>query len=67
MKVNVPPLTYRQAYRREPTMPGSMMSGKKMPSYQKGGMVKGFKPCAGCPSPAKCRAAGKCAMAGKKK
>jgi hypothetical protein len=28
-------------------------------SYKKGGMV--FKPCAGCPSPAKCRAAGKCA------
>ena len=32
-------------------------------SYKKGGMV--FKPCAGCPSPAKCRAAGKCAMKGK--
>lgn len=31
---------------------------------------KAFKPCAGCPSPAKCKAAGKClmkdkAMAGK--
>jgi hypothetical protein len=38
-----------------------MMKGKPMtktPSYQKGGMV--FKPCAGCPTPAKCRAAGKC-------
>lgn len=35
------------------------MAGKtKMMSYQKGGMV--FKPCPGCPSPAKCRAAGKC-------
>lgn len=38
-----------------------------MASYQKGGMVKGFKPCANCPSPAKCRAAGQCAMAAKKK
>lgn len=48
-------------------MPGmSKANGKKMPSYQKGGMVKGFKPCASCPNPAKCRAAGKCAMAGKK-
>jgi hypothetical protein len=28
----------------------------------KGGSVKGFKPCAGCPSPAKCKAAGKCLM-----
>ncbi len=26
----------------------------------KGGAVKGFKPCAACPSPAKCKAAGKC-------
>jgi hypothetical protein len=49
-------------------MPGmSKPGGKKMASYQKGGMVKGFKPCANCPSPAKCRAAGACAMAGKKK
>jgi hypothetical protein len=48
-------------------MPGmSKANGKKMASYQKGGMVKGFKPCAGCPSPAKCRAAGACAKAGKK-
>jgi hypothetical protein len=29
----------------------------------KGGSVKGFKPCAGCPSPAKCKAAGKCLKA----
>lgn len=45
-----------------------MMQNKKKPmSYKKGGMV--FKPCAGCPSPAKCRAAGKCAKkeAAKKK
>lgn len=25
-----------------------------------------FKPCAKCPNPAKCKAAGKCAMKGKK-
>jgi hypothetical protein len=29
-----------------------------MMPYKKGGMV--FKPCAKCPSPAKCKAAGKC-------
>ena len=30
----------------------------------KGGAVKkAFKPCEGCPSPAKCKAAGKCLMA----
>lgn len=34
------------------------MPGKKM-TYQKGGMV--FRPCAKCPSPAKCRAMGRCA------
>jgi hypothetical protein len=47
--------------------------GPKKPSEApvkaaKGGMAKskikakkpGFKPCAGCPSPAKCKAAGKC-------
>lgn len=48
-------------------MPG-MMSGRKAEkpmSYKKGGMV--FKPCANCPSPAKCRAAGKCAAQGGKK
>jgi hypothetical protein len=28
--------------------------------FAKGGDVKGFKPCANCPSPAKCKAAGKC-------
>lgn len=26
----------------------------------KGGLTKGFKPCASCPTPAKCKAAGKC-------
>jgi hypothetical protein len=25
-------------------------------------MAKAFKPCAGCPSPAKCKKAGKCLM-----
>lgn len=36
-------------------------SGMKPKSYQKGGMVKPFKTCASCPSPAKCKRAGKCA------
>lgn len=67
MKVTAPPPKQRRAFRREPSMPGMSKMGGKMPSYQKGGMVKGFKPCANCPSPAKCRAAGKCAMAAKKK
>lgn len=45
-----------------------MMGMKKKPaskpmSYQKGGMV--FKPCAKCPSPAKCKAAGKCMLKSK--
>jgi len=31
---------------------------KKRMSYQEGGRI--FKPCPGCPTPAKCRAAGKC-------
>lgn len=32
--------------------------------YKAGGKVGSFKPCAGCPSPAKCKAMGKC-MGGK--
>jgi len=36
-------------------------SGMKPKSYQKGGMVKPFKTCASCPTPAKCKRAGKCA------
>jgi len=39
-------------------------AGKKKMSYKKGGMV--FKPCAKCPSPAKCKAAGKCLLKAKK-
>lgn len=31
---------------------------KMMMGYAKGGMT--FKPCAGCPNPAKCKAMGKC-------
>lgn len=38
-------------------MKGSMGYGK--------GSKSGFKPCKGCPTPAKCKAAGKCAMKGK--
>ena len=38
----------------------------KMGYMAKGGAVKAkeFKPCAGCPSPAKCKKAGKCLMKG---
>lgn len=46
-------------FNEEPDMPPK----KKM---AKGGAVKAFKPCPGCPSPAKCKAAGKCAMKAKK-
>jgi hypothetical protein len=49
-------------------MPGMMKDKKpaaKPMAYQKGGMV--FKPCAKCPSPAKCKAAGQCALKAKAK
>jgi hypothetical protein len=50
-------------------MPGMMKkpmmkSAAKPMGYKKGGMT--FKPCAKCPSPAKCKAAGKCALKAKK-
>lgn len=49
-------------------MPGMMKKPAskttKPMGYKKGGMV--FKPCAKCPSPAKCKAAGKCALKAKK-
>jgi hypothetical protein len=35
--------------------------------YAKGGAVKAFKPCSGCPTPAKCKKAGKCLMKEKAK
>jgi len=38
------------------------ISSKMAAGYKDGGKV--MKPCAGCPSPAKCKAAGKC-MGGK--
>ena len=37
-----------------------MMYGKKK-------TTKAFKPCAGCPSPSKCKAMGKCMKKAKKK
>jgi hypothetical protein len=37
-----------------------MMYGKMKPGSKAPAAKKGFKPCAGCPSPAKCKAAGKC-------
>ena len=39
----------------------------KMGYMAKGGVAKKFKPCEGCPSPAKCKAAGKCLMKENKK
>lgn len=39
----------------------------KMGYMAKGGKATKFKPCAGCPSPAKCKAAGKCLAKAKKK
>ena len=36
---------------------------EKEQKMAKGGDVKKFKPCEGCPSPAKCKAAGKCLKA----
>jgi hypothetical protein len=35
--------------------------------YAKGGAAKAFKPCSGCPTPAKCKKAGKCLMKEKAK
>ena len=43
---------------KEPDM-GSSTAKKKL-EMAKGGAVKGFKACASCSSPAKCKAAGKC-------
>jgi hypothetical protein len=40
---------------------GSRTAKHKETKMAKGGMVKkDFKPCEGCPTPAKCKAAGKC-------
>ena len=40
---------------------GSRTAKNKETKMAKGGMVKkDFKPCEGCPTPAKCKAAGKC-------
>ena len=39
----------------------------KMGYMAKGGAVKGFKPCAACPSASKCKAASKCLAKAKKK
>lgn len=44
-------------------MPGKKMM-PMMASYKKGGEV--FKTCAKCPSPAKCKAAGRCLLKSKK-
>lgn len=39
------------------------MSAKK-PAYKKTAAKAAFKPCRGCPAPAKCRAAKKCLKKG---
>jgi hypothetical protein len=46
-----------------------MMYGKKMmaPAKPAGKKAAAFKPCKGCPSPAKCAKAGVCAMKAKAK
>ena len=36
-----------------------------MTKMQMGGKVRGFKACEDCPSPAACKKAGKCKLAGK--
>lgn len=48
-------------------LPGKAYGVKWTKKFAAGGAVKGFKACANCPSPAKCKAAGKCMMEGKKK
>jgi hypothetical protein len=42
------------------TAPVKKAKGGLMKKYAKGGDAKAFKPCKGCPTPAKCKAAGKC-------
>jgi hypothetical protein len=44
-----------------------MAYGSKSGGMKKAGGKKGFKPCAGCPTPAACKRMGKCrAKMGKK-
>jgi hypothetical protein len=52
----------RTAKHKETKMMGGGYAMKEpMTKMAKGGMVKkDFKPCEGCPTPAKCKAAGKC-------
>lgn len=43
-----------------------MMYGKKTVMMKPAGKAKAFKPCAKCPSPAKCTKTGACAAKSKK-
>ena len=43
------------------------MATKKPPMMMMKNAKGGFKPCASCPSPAKCKAAGKCLAKAKAK
>jgi len=52
---------------KEKEKPEEKRKGGMVGGYAKGGSVKGFKPCSGCPTPAKCKKAGKCLMKEKAK
>jgi hypothetical protein len=54
---------YKAAKEKEKAKAEEEAAKKKTTNMAKGGAVKGFKACAGCPSPAKCKAAGKCMKA----
>lgn len=54
---------YKASKEKEKAKAEEEAAKKKTTNMAKGGAVKGFKACAGCPSPAKCKAAGKCMKA----
>lgn len=52
---------------KEKEKPEEKRKGGMVGGYAKGGSVKAFKPCSGCPTPARCKKAGKCLMKEKAK
>lgn len=42
---------------------GGAVKGQPFMKMANGGKAKAFKPCKGCPSPAKCKSMGKCMKA----
>lgn len=48
---------------KKPAAKKATKTAAKPMAYRDGGKV--FKPCAGCPAPAKCKAMGKCMKKGK--